>query len=169
MQRTLEWMVISMMGLGAAGCGGPAAQSPASASTPPSAVIAPSATQDVESIAVEFARAAMSGDGVAARAHALTYEQLAAISDRTERADFEAELADTLEQLAREGREHPSAKLIAAHVVERKTLPANAKRRIDTEYAALVLTVEQDGQTHDAPIPLVFLHTDAGWKLLPKR
>lgn len=128
------------------------------------------AQESIEDVSLRWARAALGGNQAEAIALSMTHAQLVALSNKEiSKADYDEELTEFLDGLAREGKENPSAKVVATKIRERKTLPAGEKLKRAIEVAAIHLVIEQDGEQREAGPPLVFFRTDAGWRFSPKR
>ena len=149
------------------GCGSsePARTPPPEPKTAPIAIT-------VEDVAMRFATAALAGDRATALSLTLTFDEMTKLSKKAlERADWDAEIKDLLDKLAKEGAGYGGT-ITGAKVVKTRSLdPAtDEKVRQRTDVAIVQLTVmEKDGEGHASPFPWFFVRTAAGWKYSPRQ
>lgn len=151
-------------------CGAPA-PAPATPVHPAAAApdAAPSAKPD--DVALQFARAALTGDKATASALIISYADLVelVVTPPTE-ADFDARRDELFDQLAREGIE-ARGEIVAAKIVEQHHLVPgeDSKVRKELDVAVVAFTVRQDGQDHVAPFPGIMIATPHGWRVSPSQ
>jgi hypothetical protein len=144
------------------------ASPPANSATPAKAT-APNETprideNDLGAVANQFVTASLHGDRKLARHLMLSYDELVAITTKSvDRADYEREVADFLDGRAREGKEAGEA-TITAKVERVQKLEPSEKVRRAVEFGIVKFAVTENGTTHDAPFPMFFVRTDAGWR-----
>ena len=126
----------------------------------------PAPTYPVEDVALAFARAAVAGDRAKALSLAATFDQIRAMTERDPK-DWDAAIADVLDDLAREGKEH-SFTVTRAEVKETRTLPADGKHERDLPVAYVQIFIKDDVVERPAGPVWLFVHTDAGWRFSPR-
>lgn len=122
---------------------------------------------------MRFATAALSGDRTTARSLVISGDEAVTFSNKADKAEWDAEVADLVDRLGAEGsRAKQGGKQLrveSAEVVQRRTLdPATdekVRQRIDV--AIVKIRVSTDGGPADGP-PFLFIKTANGWKLSPK-
>lgn len=119
----------------------------------------------VEDVAAWFMRAALAGDEPTARSLTLRYDVMAQLSKQADPVAWEADVKQTLEQLAREGDGETYD--VKAQLVERVTLdPAkDEKVRVPVDIAIVKIVVAD----RESPQPWVFINTSEGWRFSPKK
>ncbi len=140
---------------------------PAPPADPPRSIADASSPQNA---ARAFFAALLAGDRAGARALALSFDEMSAISKKvTDRARFDRELTDFIERRIAElsGR---AITLADAKTDVQLTVPAAKnpeKLHVDVELARVTLMLQVDGTTHST-LPLTFLKTAAGWRFSTK-
>jgi hypothetical protein len=130
----------------------------------------PAADMAVDEVALHLVRAAMADDRAAVLGLSMTFDQMAELTTKVvDRASYDEELQSFITKSAREARENPGFTVVGARVAETKKLPPGEKLKREIELAAVVVVVEQNGEKHDAPFPLFFIRTAAGWRFTPKK
>jgi hypothetical protein len=151
-------------------CGTP---TPAPSNNGPATATKP-ADDNVEDVATRLGRAAFKNDRAAALALTLTYADAAKLSNKapeSNAAEWDAEVKDFFDHLAKEAGEH-KFEITGAKVTKTDTLSPGkdekVKRAID--YALVQLVIALDGEAAEPRgIPMLFLKTDAGWRFSPKQ
>jgi hypothetical protein len=124
----------------------------------------------VEDTAMRFVRAALSGDRATARALVLTADEVMALSNKADRAEWNATVEDTLDRLQREGAGAAGFTVTKAEVVKRKTLTPGVDEKVKREVeVAMVSVVVADASGREHATAWLFFQTAAGWKLSPKQ
>jgi hypothetical protein len=164
-------------------CGAPApSQSPETVAVPPApesasptpappASSAPvtAAASDPEPFAVEFFKAAWSGDEAKVRARMASYEVFSGLSQREITADEYREKVDGfLHDFLVPPGATPNADIAGAKVMLHKQFSAgDEKLRRAAELAIVRPILTKGGRTEVAPFNFVMLRTETGWLMLP--
>ena len=120
--------------------------------------------RDLEAVANQFVTASLHGDRTLASHLMLSYDELVALTTKpVDRADYEHEVGEFLDGRAREGKESGEGS-VTAKVVRVQKLPPGEKLRRAAELGVVKFIVTEHGTTHDAPFPMFFVRTEAGWR-----
>jgi hypothetical protein len=140
---------------------------PANATAAPAGASTAPAARSVEDTAVAFMRAATAGDRPQALSLTLTFDEIAAISSKADREEWDGELKSVLDDFAREGKEQPF-NITRAEVKDKQTVKADDKVKRDTDIALVQIFMKDDDGEHPAGPVWLFVRTDAGWRFSPK-
>jgi hypothetical protein len=130
----------------------------------------PSIEEPPEDAARAFFEAIASGDCKGARGRTITFDEMTKLSKKaTDRAEYDAEIAQQIEELCHDYANR-DIRVLAAQVLLRKTATvaeAPSKLKIDVELARMGVSYKVDGETLESR-PLTFVKVGRVWKYTTK-